>query len=307
MSDRKKLARPIPRTPDYSVTCEHGVLLDVYCSQCPADNPVMYHRTTMNVSAGGAAPSREELVRTIIGALQPDDAFTALEIADAILAKWPGAGLPSEDTARLDWLGEEAASVAGAVMREEFTTIGERYDALEMVELRLVSGYADQSGDVQTGYGTALRHLRDFMRRLAPLRFDRDHDVNGHLRAFVGGLGGEVGLVETPSPPTPVIAATEDHPAVYRDGKRLTATPPNVIRKPTIEELEAILADEGQRNVELLPDGSVVVRRAGPTREQVEALRQWFMPDDELAIAYLDRDSVLALFASPSSTPGTDK
>ena len=55
------------------------------------------------VTAGGAAPSREELVRTIIGALQPDDAFTALEIADAILAKWPGAGLPSEDTARLDW------------------------------------------------------------------------------------------------------------------------------------------------------------------------------------------------------------
>ena len=97
----------------------------------------------------------------------------------------------------------------GAVMRGEFTAIGERYDALEIVELRLVSGYADQSGDVQTGYGTALRHLRDFMRRLAPLRFDRDHDANGHLRAFVGGLGGGIGLVETPSPPTSAPRASE--------------------------------------------------------------------------------------------------
>jgi hypothetical protein len=89
----------------------------------------------------------------------------------------------------------------GEVMRSEFEAIGEQYTALENVELKMISGYTEQAGDVQTGYGTALRHLREIMRRLAPLRFDRDHDVNGHLRKFVAGLE-EIGIVES-VPPAP--------------------------------------------------------------------------------------------------------
>lgn len=64
-------------------------------------------------------------------------------------------------------------------------------------------------------------------------------------------------------------------------GKGTTPTlrAPEVRRKPTIDELEEILAQEGQNNVEILPSGEIVSRRA-PEVTDTERL-DWLVAEGE--------------------------